>query len=90
MPPRVNSRQVFVSSSLARRAMQIFPEYSPTAFIAHPPDLQDLVLDGYGLRGLPARSSDHVCLVSDFCSSGRDFAPRFLQTVPHGSALALR
>src|SRR4029079_14188895 len=38
---------------------------------------------------LPARSSDHICLVSGCCSSGRDFAPRFLQTVPRGSALAL-
>jgi hypothetical protein len=37
---------------------------------------------------MPARSSDQRCLVSDFCSSGRDFAPRFLQTVPRGSALA--
>ena len=27
---------------------------------------------------LPARSSDRHCLLSDFCSSGRDFAPRFL------------
>src|SRR4051795_12031808 len=39
---------------------------------------------------LPARSSDQPCLVSGFCSSGRDFAPRFLQTVPRGPALALR
>ena len=38
---------------------------------------------------MPARSSDQVCLVSGCCSSGRDFAPRFLQTVPRGSALAL-
>src|SRR5215831_9571251 len=38
---------------------------------------------------LPARSSVQRCLVSGFCSSGRDFAPRFLQTVPRGSALAL-
>lgn len=28
-----------------------------------------------------ACSSDHHCLVSGFCSSGREFAPRFLQTV---------
>ena len=39
---------------------------------------------------LAARSSDHTCLRSGSCSSGRDFAPRFLQTVPRGSALALR
>src|SRR6478752_10893210 len=38
---------------------------------------------------MAARSSDHICLVSGCCSSGRDFAPRFLQTVPRGSALAL-
>ena len=29
-------------------------------------------------------------LISDFCSSGRRFAPRFLQTLPRGNALALR
>ena len=36
------------------------------------------------------RSSDLGCLISDFCSSGRGFAPRFLQTPPRGDALALR
>src|SRR5262249_6933494 len=36
------------------------------------------------------RSSDLGCLVSGFCSSGRGFAPRFLQTPPRGDALALR
>src|SRR4051812_37938028 len=36
------------------------------------------------------RSSDPGCLVSGFCSSGRGFAPRFLQTPPRGDALALR
>jgi len=39
---------------------------------------------------LPARSSGQDCLISGFCSSGRDFAPRFLQPVPRGSALAFR
>ena len=39
-----------------------------------------MALDGYGLRDLACRSSGHVCLVSGFCSSNRDFAPRFLQT----------
>ncbi len=48
-----------------------------------------LALDGYGLRDiLPARPTNR-CLISGCCSSGRDFAPRFLQTVPRGSALAL-
>src|SRR3982751_3627191 len=36
------------------------------------------------------RSSDPGCLISGFCSSGRGFAPRFLQTPPRGDALALR
>src|SRR4051812_5150227 len=36
------------------------------------------------------RSSDLGCLLSGFCSSGRGFAPRFLQTPPRGDALALR
>ena len=35
------------------------------------------------------RSSDQRCLLSGFCSSGRGFVPRFLQTPPHGDALAL-
>ena len=39
---------------------------------------------------LVVRSSDLGCLVSGFCSSGRGFAPRFLQTSPRGDALALR
>ena len=39
---------------------------------------------------LVARSSDHGCLVSDSCSSGRGFASRFLQTPPRDGALALR
>src|SRR4051794_30294943 len=38
---------------------------------------------------MAARSSDQGCLISGFCSSGRDFVPRFLRTVPRGSALAL-
>src|SRR4051794_10830738 len=46
-------------------------------------------LDGYGLRDiLPARPT-RAAFISGCCSSGRDFVPRFLQTVPRGSALAL-
>jgi hypothetical protein len=41
------------------------------------------------MRRMVERLTDQRCLVSGFCSSGRDFAPRFLQTVPRGSALAL-
>src|SRR5947207_5975953 len=37
-----------------------------------------------------ARSSDAVGLKSGSCPSARIFAPRFLQTPPHGDALALR
>ena len=48
-----------------------------------------MALDGYGLRGpLPARPVIPASL-SGCCSSGRDFAPHFLQTVPRGSALVL-
>src|SRR5487761_55590 len=36
-----------------------------------------------------ARSPGTVGLLSSFCSSARVFAPRFFQTAPRGSALAL-
>src|SRR5215831_18313844 len=39
---------------------------------------------------LVARLSSEGCLVSDFCSSGRGFAPHFLQTPPRDDALVLR
>jgi hypothetical protein len=48
-----------------------------------------MTLDGYGLRDpLPARPVMTASL-SGCCSSGRDFAPHFLQTVPRGPALVL-
>ena len=45
-------------------------------------------LDGYDFA-TSCRSSGRCCLISGCCSSDRDFVPRFLQTVPRGSALAL-
>lgn len=49
-----------------------------------------LAFDGW--RTLPSvvSSSHQHCLLSDFCTSGRDFAPRCLQTTPRDDALALR
>jgi hypothetical protein len=49
-----------------------------------------LAFDGW--RTLPSvvSSSHQHCLLSDFCTSGRDFAPRCLQTPSHDDALALR
>ena len=59
----------------------------PRSLPRAPAGFTAMALDGYGLRDiLPARPT---CLISGCCSSGRDFAPRFLQTVPRGSALAL-
>jgi len=47
-------------------------------------------LDGCGLCcHLPAHPNT-ACLLSSSCSSARVFAPRFLQTSPRDSALALR
>ena len=57
----------------------------PRSFPRSPAGFTAMALDGFA-TGCPL----HTCLRSDSCSSGRDFAPRFLQTVPRGSALALR
>ena len=60
-----------------------------SSFPRTPAGFTALALDGYGLcDSVPARPTKPAS-VSDFCSSGCDFAPRFLQTVPRGSALAL-
>ena len=56
----------------------------PRSFPRSPAGFTAMALDGFA-TGCPL----HTCLRSDSCSSGRDFAPRFLQTVPRGSALAL-
>src|ERR1035437_3030536 len=65
------------------------PEVSLTAFPTHPPDLPSrrlMAMDFAVIRPLvPA-----LGLLSGFCSSGRGFAPRFLQTPPRDDALALR
>ena len=47
-------------------------------------------LGGYGLRYHVLTRPAHACLLSGFCSSGRSFATRFLQTPPRDDALALR
>jgi hypothetical protein len=59
----------------------------PRSFPRTPAGFTAAAFDGYGLRDwLPARPATPASL-SDCCSSGRDFAPHFLQTVPRGSAL---
>lgn len=65
------------------------PEVSSTAFRALPPNLRfaSLMEMGFAKPGPLAQRSR---LLSGFCSSARTFAPRFLQTSPHGDALALR
>lgn len=46
------------------------------------------ILDDYALRNhLLARATGYAS-VSDSCSSSREFAPRFLQTLPRDFALA--
>ena len=46
-------------------------------------------LDGYGLRDPLLARPLKTASLSGCCSSGRDFVPHFLQTVPRGSALVL-
>src|ERR1700674_4599559 len=65
------------------------PEVSLPAFPTHPPDLPPrlLMVTDFAIKRSLVQA---LGLISDFCSSGRRFAPRFLQTLPHGNALALR
>jgi len=65
------------------------PAISSTAFHAQPPDLRfaSLIDMGFAIIGPLARRSR---LRSGSCTLARVFAPRFLQTPPHGDALALR
>jgi hypothetical protein len=65
------------------------PEISSIAFRAQPPNLRfaSLIDMGFAIIGPLARRSR---LRSGSCTLARAFAPRFLQTPPHGDALALR
>src|SRR5258705_475532 len=65
------------------------PEISSTAFSAQPPNLRfaSLIEMGFAIIGPLAR---RLRLRSGSCTLARAFAPRFLQTPPHGDALALR
>jgi len=65
------------------------PEISSITFRAQPPDLRSasLIEMGFAIIGPLAR---HSRLKSGSCTLARAFAPRFLQTPPHGGALALR
>jgi len=65
------------------------PEISSIAFHAQPPNLRFafLIDRGFAIIGPLARRSR---LRSGSCTLARVFAPRFLQTPPHGDALALR
>ena len=47
-----------------------------------------LAFDGWRTSPSSVGSSHQHCLLSDSCSSGRDFAPHFLQTPCHQDALA--
>ena len=64
------------------------PRLSRSTFVTHSPDLQHRSLMDGGLRHCSANSSHLHCLLSDSCSSSRDFAPRFLRTPPRDDALA--
>ena len=77
------------TSSVPRDTMQI-SRGKPGVLHRAPAGFTALALDGYGLCDfLPARPASPAS-VSGSCSSDRDFAPRFLQTIPRETALALR
>ena len=65
------------------------PVISSVAFRAQPPNLRfaSLIDMGFAIIGPLAQRSR---LRSGSCTLARAFAPRFLQTPPHGDALALR
>ena len=85
----VGSPLGFPSSELARNTTQTSPgklDRLPRT----PAGSTAMAIDGFWTSRLVARSSDQGCLVSDFCSSGRGFAPHCLQTPPRDDALVLR
>jgi hypothetical protein len=65
------------------------PEISSITFRAQPPNLRfaSLIDMGFAIIGPLAR---HSRLRFGSCTLARAFAPRFLQTPPHGDAPALR
>src|SRR5215469_14413591 len=66
------------------------PEVRPTAFAARPPDLplRPLMTVDFAITCSLVQPGRPRYPVN--CLSGRGFAPRCLQTPPHGDALALR
>ena len=85
----VGSPRGFPSSERARNTTQTSPgklDRLPRT----PAGSTAMAIDGFWTSRLVARSSDQGCLVSDFCSSGRGFAPHCLQTPPRDDALVLR
>jgi hypothetical protein len=69
---------------------QISPGKTHHLHPIHPPHLLPCLPDDYWALDLLASSPRHGCLICGFCSSGQDFACGFLQTSPHGDALAVR
>ena len=65
------------------------PEVSLTASRAQPPDLRSVSLMDKDFA-VNCQLVRHSRLISDFCSSAHAFDPRFFQTTPHDTALALR
>ena len=85
----VGSPLGFPSSELARNTTQTSPgrlDRLPRT----PAGSTALAIDGCWTSRLVARSSDQGCLISNFCSSGRGFAPHCLQTPPRDDALVFR
>jgi len=82
---RMNYSTLSLESETCNRS----PEISSITFRAQPPDLRSasLIEMGFAIIGPLAR---HSRLKSGSCTLARAFAPRFLQTPPHGGALALR
>lgn len=52
----------------------------------YPSHLHPFLLDDYRALNLMAFSPRNECLLCASCTSGREFAYRFLQTPPHGGS----
>jgi hypothetical protein len=85
--PLLTSRSVSPRQPFGRKAGS--PRVRAHSLTAHPPDLHHLSLGHESFAVFCPLALLRRCLLSGSCPSGRSFAPRFLPTVGHPSAVAL-